>query len=210
LSHAGPVVHAVDRIDRKAGEQAVLDHLLAAAFVLLGGLKDEVDGAVEIPCLGKIARGPEQHRRVAVMAAGMHDALMRRGVRAAGLLLDRQRIHVGAQRDGALAAAATQRADHAGPGEAAIDRDAESGERRGDEIGCPVLLEGHLRMGMDIVSPRDHLGMELGDAVDDGHGSLRGVGSDPLIASPGRSRRIERYCAARDIVPPRYCPGVTP
>src|SRR5260221_4655868 len=144
------------------------------------------------------------------MAAGMHDAVMRRGVRATGLLMDRQRIHVGAERDRALAAAAAQRADDSGSGEPAIDLDTEPGERRGDEIGCPVLLEGHLRMGVDVVPPPRHLGMELGDAVDDRHGGLPGDGSDPVSTSPAPSRRIERYCAARDIVPPRYCPGVTP
>ena len=42
-----PVVHAVDRAHRKAVEQPFLDHHAAAAFVLLGRLEDEVDGAVE-------------------------------------------------------------------------------------------------------------------------------------------------------------------
>ena len=73
----------VDREDRVAGEfleQAVLDHRPAAAAALLGRLEDEVHGAVEVALLAQDLGGAQQHRRVAVMAAGMHAAVVLRAM----------------------------------------------------------------------------------------------------------------------------------
>lgn len=58
----------------KSVEETLVDHDLRATGILLRRLKDEVNRAVEIPSLGKRAGGAEQHRRVAVMTAGMHQA----------------------------------------------------------------------------------------------------------------------------------------
>ena len=93
----GIIVHAVDFLDAEAADQAVLDHRGSAGAALLRGLEDHHRGAGEIARLGEIFGGAEQHRGVAVMAAGVHLAGHRRFIRQAGLLLDRQRIHVGAQ-----------------------------------------------------------------------------------------------------------------
>ena len=93
------VVHAVDLLDAEALDQPVLDHRLAAAAAFLGRLEDDHRRAVEIPRLGEIARRAEEHRGVAVMAAGMHPPVDRRGVGLAGRLAQRQRVHVGAQAD---------------------------------------------------------------------------------------------------------------
>src|SRR5216683_939701 len=94
---ARPVVHAVDRIHLVAVEDALFDHQPRAAFIFLGRLEDEMDGAGEVARLGEVFGGAEQHRGVAVMAAGMHPAMMLRGVRETGFLLDRQGVHIGAQ-----------------------------------------------------------------------------------------------------------------
>src|ERR1700757_3291634 len=75
------VVHAKDRIARKAVEKPVLDHRLTPADPLLGGLEDEMHGTVEIAGFGEVARGTKKHRRVPVMSAGMHSALVTRAVR---------------------------------------------------------------------------------------------------------------------------------
>ena len=99
-------MHAEHLLGREALEQALLDHHPAARLHLLGGLEDEVDGAGEVAGLGEVARGAEQHRGVAVVAAGVHPARVPRGVGQAGRLLDRQRVHVGAQADRAAAGAA--------------------------------------------------------------------------------------------------------
>ena len=53
-------------------------------------------GAGEVPCLGEIFSGAKQHRGVPVMAAGVHLARIGRAVRQVGLLIHRQRVHVGA------------------------------------------------------------------------------------------------------------------
>ena len=103
----------------KRREQTVLDHPHRTALVLLRGLEDQVHGAVEIPRFGEIAREPQQHRGVAVMAAGMHLAGIFRGIGKVRLLLDRQRIHVGADADGAARRAVAEGADDARPGDAA-------------------------------------------------------------------------------------------
>ncbi len=117
---ARPVVHAEHRLDRKALEQPLLDHDPAAALVLLGRLEDEMDGAGEIAGLGEIARRAQQHRGMAVMAAGMHLAGDRRDMGEDVLLVDMERVHVGAQRDRTGAGVAPlEGADHAGAGEAA-------------------------------------------------------------------------------------------
>ena len=96
---ARPVVHAEDRVAREPLEQPVLDHRLGAADALLGGLEDEIHGAVEIARRGEVPGGAQQHRGVAVVAAGMHAALVRRAVIEGVRFLHRQRVHVGAQAD---------------------------------------------------------------------------------------------------------------
>ena len=95
----GHVVHAVDLLDAEALHHAVLDHRAAAAAAFLGRLEDDHGGAVEIARLGEVLRGAQQHGGVAVMAAGVHLAGRLGGVGQAGRLVDRQRVHVGAQAD---------------------------------------------------------------------------------------------------------------
>ena len=122
--YARPVVEAEYRVHRKLVEQSVGDHHCRPTFGFLGGLEDEVDDSVEIQLVAvcrQVARGTEQHCRVAVMTTGMHSPLVSRTMRTVVLLLQGQGIHVGAQTDGALTAAFAQHADDAGPGEAAVD-----------------------------------------------------------------------------------------
>ncbi len=56
--HARPVVHREHRLDRKAIEQAVLDHHARAGEALFAGLEDQHRGAVEVARLGQ---GSAQH-----------------------------------------------------------------------------------------------------------------------------------------------------
>ena len=74
--HARPVVHAVDRAHREAIEETFLDHHAPAALVLLGWLKDEVDGSIDTLRPRQRAGGAEQHGGVPVMAAGVHPAFV--------------------------------------------------------------------------------------------------------------------------------------
>ncbi|GIK50257.1 MAG: hypothetical protein BroJett013_29540 [Alphaproteobacteria bacterium] len=52
-----------------------------------------------------------------VMTAGVHEALTRGAMGEGVGFLDRKRVHVGPERDGARARAAPQRADNASAGE---------------------------------------------------------------------------------------------
>ena len=100
--HPRPVVHSEHRVAGSLVEQAVVDHALCPGTPLLGGLEDEVHGAVEIAMLGQVLRGREQHRRVSVMAARVHAPVVARAVRELVVFLHRQRVDVGAQPDRAL------------------------------------------------------------------------------------------------------------
>ena len=103
--HARKIVHAVDFLDAETVDQAVPHHAAPAGAALLGRLEDHHGGAGEIAGFGEIFGGAEQHGGVAVMAAGVHLARHCRFVGQAGFLLDRQRVHVGAQPDHLAAAA---------------------------------------------------------------------------------------------------------
>ncbi len=191
---ARPVVHAVDCLDGEAGKQPVLDHDAAAALVLLGRLEDEIDGAGEIAGFGEIARRAQQHRRVPVMAAGMHLAGDRRDVFEAVHLVDMERVHVGPQRDGAGGGGAPlKRADDARAGEAARDLDPVGLKLRGDEGGRLVLFEGGLGAGMDAPPPCRHIAVKFGNAVDDRHG-LASRGIRPQDKGAGRRSIVLAQC----------------
>ncbi len=93
------IVHAEHLLDAEAVDQAVAHHGPGAGAALLGRLEDHNRRAGEIARFGEVFGGAEQHGGVAVMAAGVHLARHRRAVSETGLLLDRQRVHVGAQPD---------------------------------------------------------------------------------------------------------------
>jgi hypothetical protein len=157
---AGLVVQPEDGVGGEAVEQPFLDHDAAAAEQLLGGLEDEVDGAGKIRVLRQVARGAEQHRGVPVMAAGMHDPWRGRGVGGAGGFQDRQRIHVGAQRDGAAPLApAAQRADHAGACDAFCNLDPPAPQLRRDQPGGAAFLEAELGVAVQVVPDGGQLGL---------------------------------------------------
>src|SRR5438045_8939278 len=62
-----PVVKGKHAVAGETPEQSLLDHPLRSAHILLRRLKDEMNDAVEIVRLGKIARRREKRRRMAVM-----------------------------------------------------------------------------------------------------------------------------------------------
>ena len=167
--HARPVVHAEHRLHREFVEQAVLHHLARAAAAFLGRLKDQIDGAVEIAVRGQMLRGGQQHRGVAVVPARVHAAVVHALVRKIVALLDRQRIHVGAQADRTVAAAVLDDADHAGGAHAAMNRDAPFGQLGGYLVGGAVLGETQFRMCVQVAPHGGDCSCGAGDGVDDVH-----------------------------------------
>jgi hypothetical protein len=159
---ARPVVEAEDPAHRKALEQAGRDHRARAAIAFLGGLEDEIDRAAPAGVGREQGGGPEQRGRVPVMAAGVHDALMARGIRQAGVLGDRQRVHVGAQADARLRGPARQRGDDAMAADARLEGNAELSELVLHEGGGDLFLQGQFRMRMQMPAPRRQLLVQLG------------------------------------------------
>jgi hypothetical protein len=93
---AGHVVQTEDRIDGEPVEQPVRDHRLGAESVFFGGLEDQVDGAGEAALSRQDMGGAQQHGHVAVVAAGVHDAVVLGPVGPRAALGQREAVHVGA------------------------------------------------------------------------------------------------------------------
>ncbi|MEH2616387.1 hypothetical protein V1285_001333 [Bradyrhizobium sp. AZCC 1620] len=166
----GRVMQPINLVAGEFLEQAVLDHGARAAEAFLGGLEDEMDGAVEVFRLRQIARGAEQHGGVAVMAAAVEAAGNRRAPFQVGILFHRQRVHVGAQPDALAATAlALEHADHAGAAEPAMHLDAPSLQLLRDDTGGAHFFEADLGMSMQIASDRGEFFGIAVDAVDGGH-----------------------------------------
>ena len=166
------VVHAVDFLDAELVHEPVVDHRHGARAALFGGLKDDDGVAGEVAGLRQALRRAEQHRGMAVMAAGVHLAGGFGPIGEIGLFLDRQRVHVGPQADRARARSlrAANDADHAG----AADRSphlvaAEGAKPVGDELGGGVDVVKELGVLVDFPSPGLSVGNETVDGGGDRH-----------------------------------------
>ena len=119
------------------------------------------------------------------MAAGVHLARHGRFISQTRSLFDRQRVHVGAQPDHLAARfAAANDADHAGSPDAGCDLvAAEALELIGDRSGGAMHVVLEFRMGVEVTPPSRDLGVQVGDAVDDGHGDVlaRGPPAAPAV-----------------------------
>ena len=108
---------------------------------------------------------------MAVVAAGVHRAGAPGAVVLRSLFVDAQGVHVGAERDGPIAAAAFERADDAGAAHALGDVvEAELPQLGSDEGACALLLESELGMRVQVTPPIGHLPLE--GAEIHGHGVL--------------------------------------
>lgn len=127
-------------------------------------LENEAHGPVKAALLGQQLRCAEQHRRMAVVAAGVHRAGPGRAIGNCPLFRDTQRIHIGTQRYGAISRSMPQRADHPGATDTFGDLvQAELPQLGGNEGRCPLFLETEFRMGVQVMTPRRHLRHKLVD-----------------------------------------------
>ena len=185
LVHRRPVMHSPDGPHVEFAEQPVLDHRQATAAAFFGRLEDEIDRAVEIPGFGKILRRTKKHRRVPVMAAGMHASRNLRGMREFVQFLHRQRVYIGAKPDGICAVpAAAQHTDNPGLAHAAMDLDTKALKLRGDEIRGPDLFKTDFRILVKLMAPGTDLVSAVGNGIDHSHGGRNGpvvVGSNPIV-----------------------------
>ena len=158
LRHARHVVHRKDRVARKALQQAIVQHARRTAVrrsIFFGGLKNQVQRAIELTPLRQHARRAQQHGGMAVMPAGMHGSGVYAGVREAGRLVDRQGVHVGAKADGLGSVADPQLRHHAGAAQAALDAVTPGREALGHQIGGAVFLERQFWMLMNVMPHGD-------------------------------------------------------
>ena len=105
----------------------------------------------------------------------------------AGLLLDRQRVHVGADRQHGARTAALDQADDAGPADAGLVAMPSRVEFARHDAGGAHLLEAEFRMGMDVATDLDQRRLDapggvadrgggiVGEAMGHGSGHFRGM-----------------------------------
>ena len=148
-----PQVQPDEAVD--AVHDARLDHPgRAARQRLLAGLEEEADLAREVLAQPVSAVAARAGWRCGRRAAGVHHAGVLRCERQPGVLLDGQRVHVGADRERRAGPPADEARDDAGA-RRARHLEAESGELLGDEARRLGLLEGQLRVRVQMPAPRD-------------------------------------------------------
>ena len=193
-------MHAVDRVDREAFEQSLLDHRAAATEPFFRRLEDEGDGAAEIRMLSQIACRAQQHGRVPVMPARMHLAGNLGAVLATWHFLDVERVEVGAQPDRTLARqAALQSGNDTCPGDPFRYLKTPLPQPFRDQRSRPGLLKPDLWVLVDVVTDRDQFGGVVRDGRDQivlGHS----VTSTRRAAPSGRFNVFSRTGARRQAV----------
>ena len=134
----------------RALDGALGDYVLGAHRQLLGGLEQHLYAAAQLVLDGvEQLRRAEQHGRVRVVAAGVHEALPLAGELHAALLLDAQRVYVRAQEDALAGLAAHDVAHEPARLEAAVGY-AHLVKLLGYAVGGAELLKARLRIPVKI------------------------------------------------------------
>ena len=155
----GPDVECESGVGRRIVEQPLGDHFARAVVPFLPRLEHEQD----LPCKA-VAAGAQQaggsgkHRRMAVMAAGVHRALCAAGEVEPSRLADRQRIHVAAQQHGArriAVARPVEQGDEAAGRFAVADGERQASKRGLQFVASAGAIEPEFRIGVNIAAKRD-------------------------------------------------------
>lgn len=174
-----PDVRGIGTVD--AIEYARADHELGALAVFLAGLENDANLAVDV--IGHVAQNlqrAEHHGDMAVVAAGMHAALVDAGELLAGLLGDRQGVDVGAQQDAAARRAilavgigrGAAKRRHQARLERTLVGDIHGVELVGDVGSRALLGKAQLRVLMEVPALLDDIGFKLGGDILDGRGDV--------------------------------------
>ena len=102
VDHAGldgNIVETEHSVDRKTLEESVADQRGRTSPALLGRLEDQHHPAPRRRMISEVASRAQEHGRVGVVPAGVHDAGMLGPRLGVGRFLDRQRVHVRPQSD---------------------------------------------------------------------------------------------------------------
>lgn len=153
----GPHVHAVDGVH---AVEAALFHVVAGFRAdFLGHLEEEFYGAGDLVLMGgeELCRA-EEHGRVAVMAAGVHDARILRAVGlAGGGLLNGEGVDVCAEHDRRAGIFAAEGADAAGDVREGLHLHAGSAELLCDALRGADLLRAQLRVCVEPAAEVDDI-----------------------------------------------------
>ena len=104
-------------------------------------------------------------------------------------LLDRQGIHVGAQRHNRTGPAPAQDADHPGSRNTGPDLQAQAAQVLGDQSGRALFLVAEFRVGMDVPPPGDHLSFLRSGLLRDFLLEARRLGCEGNRTAPCESER---------------------
>src|SRR5262245_3832343 len=169
-------MHAEDLADAEAVHQPVLDHFPPAAAPLFRGLENHDRSARKIAGFREIARGSQQHGGMPVMAAGMHLSGYRRLVGEIAGLLYGKGIHV-CPKPNCLSLGTFASVDDPYDAGSADTRHNLVAAKRfqflSDRAGRALDIEHQLRVCVQIASPSGDLGVQISDAVNNGHDILR-------------------------------------
>ena len=110
------------------------------------------------------------------MAASMHLAINRAGKFLPGFLMNRQRIHISANRQRRPRPPALNGADHAGAANPGAVRDAKPSQLCGNNPSRAHLLKGQFRHAMDVTTNLDQPRLDGGGGILQMGGDIIGKG----------------------------------
>ena len=183
-----PVVQRKHGFAGEFFKQAIVHHGLGAGTAFFCWLKNQMHRAIKVGLLAQQGRRAQQHGGVAVVATGMHAALVLADVLESIDFCDRQGIHVSANANAAaritgITAFAINRRHNAGLAQTAMHLQAQSFQIRGNLVTSAGLFVLELRVGMQITADFQQLAQMRGD-VGSGGTHTFAVAQDASSASP--------------------------
>ncbi|KAF5290194.1 hypothetical protein FQR65_LT20678 [Abscondita terminalis] len=137
-----------------------LPYIALGAAQLLRGWKIRFRVPSNSPCCPGWMRRRQQHGRVAVVAAGVHDAFVAAAVSRPWASWMGS-ASMSARSQGLAARAAPQPADHAGAAQAAFDLIAPFGQALRHQVAGAEFFVAQFRMAMDVAAQRDEIHRRL-------------------------------------------------
>ena len=121
----------------------------------LGGLEDQSDGCWKIPFTSQKLGRTQEYAGVSIVSTGMHHAVVGRGERQPGLLLDGQGVDVGTQSHSVQIIAAGKVGHYPRAHETSL-WDFQLVQGSADPFSGLVFLPAQLGVAMQIAANRDH------------------------------------------------------
>jgi hypothetical protein len=169
----------VNPIAGKPLEQTILDHASGAAEALLRRLEDEMNGSVQVRIGGEAPGRANQHGDVPVVPAAVKRTRGLACVRYAGVLIDRQCVHIGAEANAAARRTTPKAAHDARAADAAMDVKPKSSKGFRNKASGAMFEEAEFRVPVNI-PPQPDQPAELA-GVQSRSDSWAAQGSTPVL-----------------------------